>query len=87
MHREFGEKKRLLSTSLRLGEQICKLTLRGNIMRDNGTLKVLIMEEEGINTYVLGERVLGWIQCDLNGPGVVTIESSSTRRNNIEIGK
>ena len=55
MHREFGEKKRLLSTSLRLGEQICKLALRGNIVRDKSTLKVLIMEEEGINTYVLGE--------------------------------
>ena len=87
MHRKFGEKKCLMSTSLRLGEQICKLALRGNIVRDKSTLNVLITEEEGINTYVLGERVLGWIQCDLNGPGVVTIESSRTRRSNTENNK
>ena len=73
--------------SLRFGEQICKLALRGNIVRDKSTLKVLITKEEGINTYVLGERVLGWIQYDLNGPGVVTIESSRTRRRHIEVGK
>ena len=58
MHREFGDKKLLLSTGLRLGEQICKLALRGNIVRNKSTLKVLVMEEEGINTDVLGERVL-----------------------------
>ena len=87
MHREFREKKLLLSTGLRLGEQVCKLALGGNIVRDKSTLKVLITKEEGINTYVLGERVLGWIQCDLNGPGVVTIESSRTRRSNTKIGK
>ena len=67
MHREFGEKKLLLSTGLRLGEQICKLALRRNKVRDKSTLKVLVTEEEGINTYVLGERVLGWIQGNLNG--------------------
>ena len=72
---------------MRFGEQICKLALRGNIVRDKSTLKVLITEEEGINTYVLGERVLGWIQCDLNGPGVFTIDSSKTRRSVTEIGK
>ena len=87
MHREFGEKKLLLSTGLRLGEQIYKLTLRGNIVRDKSTLKVLVTEEEGINTDVLGERVFDWVQCDLNGPGVVIIESSRTRRSNTEVGK
>ena len=87
MHREFGEKKLLLSTGLRLGEQICKLALRGNIVRDKSTLNVLVTEEEGINPDVLGEQVLGWIQCDLNGPDVVTIESSRTRRSNTEVGK
>ena len=55
MHREFGEKKLLLSTGLRLGEQVCKLALGGNIVRDKSTLKVLVTEEEGIDTDMLGE--------------------------------
>ena len=55
MHQEFGEKKFLLSMGLRLGEQICKLALRGNIVSDKSTLKVLVMEEEGIDTDILGE--------------------------------
>ena len=58
MHREFGEKKLLLSMGLRLGEQICKLALRGNIVRDKSTLKVLVTKEEGINTDVLGEQAV-----------------------------
>ena len=42
-------------------------------MRYKSTLKVLVMKEEGINSDVLGERVLGWVQCDLDSPSVVTI--------------
>ena len=55
MHREFGEKKLLLPSGLRLGEQVGKLTLRGNIVTGNSTLKVLVTEEESINTDMLGE--------------------------------
>ena len=55
MHQEFGEKKLLLRPSLRLGEQVGKLVLRGNIVRDKSTLEVLVMEEESINTDMLGE--------------------------------
>ena len=87
MYRESGEKKILLSTGLRLGEQICKLALRGNIARDKSTLKVLVTEEEDINTDVLEERVFDWVQCDLNDPDVVIIESSRTRRSNAEVDK
>ena len=46
MHREFGEKKLLLSTGMGLGEQVGKLTLRGNIVRDKSTLKMLVTKEE-----------------------------------------
>ena len=55
MHREFGEKKLLLSTGLGLGEQVGNLTLGGNIVRDKSTLKMLVTKKESINTNMLGE--------------------------------
>ena len=58
MHREFREKKLLLSMGLRLGEQVCKLALRGNIVRDKSTLKVLVTEEKGIDTDMLESECL-----------------------------
>ena len=56
MHREFGEKKLLLSMGLMLSKQVCKLALGRNIVRDKSTLKVLVKEEEGIDIDMLGER-------------------------------
>ena len=55
MHREFGEKKLLLSTGLGLGEQVGKLACGGNIVRDKSTLNMLVTKAEGIDTDVLGE--------------------------------
>ena len=45
MHREFREKKLLLSTGMRLGEQVYMLALGGNIVRDKNTLKVLVTKK------------------------------------------
>ena len=46
--------------------------LSGDKLRDQGTLAILVAEDEDVHTDMLGERKLHWIQRELNGTGVVT---------------
>ena len=62
-----------------LGEQVCKLMLSGDKLRNQGTLAILVAEEKGVHTDMLGERKLHRIQRELNGTSVVTKKSSRTR--------
>ena len=77
----------MLNPRLGLGEQVRKLMLCGNILGNQGALTVLVVEEEDIHPYMLGERKLHWIQRELNDTGVVTKESSRARRDNTEVCK
>ena len=70
----------MLRPGLGLDEQVCKLALRGNELGSKDALTMLIAQEEGINTDVLGERMPHRIQSDLNGTGVVAVKESRSRR-------
>ena len=77
----------MLNLRLGLGEQVGKMMLSGDKLRDQGTPAILVAEEEDVHTDMLGEQKLHRIQGELNGTGVVTKKSSRTRGDDTEISK
>ena len=61
----------MLNPCLGLSEQVGKLMLSGDKLRDQDTLAILVAEEEDVHTDMLGERKLHRVQGKLNGTGVV----------------
>ena len=77
----------MLSSSLGLGEEICKLKFRSCVLKINSRLLAMGAYKAGINTNVLSELMLDRIVGNLNSTSVVTAENSWISTSNPKISK
>src|SRR6266508_4651969 len=70
---EFGEKKTMLSSSMCLGKQICKLELRWYIPNRNHLILHCRSNVEAVNANVFGELMLHRILSNTNSIGTVRV--------------
>ena len=71
---KFGEQKQMLSTRLGFGEEISNLDLRREIVEENNLILNRAASKMSINTNMLGQLMLDWINSNLKGTSTVTVK-------------
>ena len=67
----------------RFGKQISLLIIGINELKSESTIFDKLPNEVMSNLYVFGSRMLNWILRDINGTGIVTIDSKMLLTNTI----
>ena len=67
----------------RFGEQVSLLVINVNEFKSERTIFDKLPNEVMLNLYVFGSRMLNWILRDINGTGIVTIDSEMFLTNTI----
>ena len=62
-------------TIKRFGKQVSLLIIGVNKLKSESTIFDKLSNEVMLNLYVFGSRMLNWILRDVNGTGIVTIDS------------
>ena len=70
-------------TIKRFGKQITLLIIGVNELKSESTIFDKLPNEMMSNLYVFGSRMLNWILRDINGIGIVTIDSKMLLTNTI----
>ena len=70
-------------TVKRFGKQIILLIIGVNELKSESTIFDKLPNEMISNLYVFGSRMLNWILRDINGTGIVTIDSKMLLTNTI----
>ena len=70
-------------TVKRFGKQIILLIIGVNELKSESTIFDKLPNEMMSNLYVFGSRMLNWILRDINGTGIVTIDSKMLLTNTI----
>ena len=70
-------------TVKRFGKQIILLIIGVNELKSESTIFDKLPNEMMSNLYVFGSRMLNWILRDINGTGIVTIDSKMHLTNTI----
>ena len=67
----------------RFGKQISLLIIDVNELKSESTIFDKLLNEVMSNLYVFGSKMLSWILRDINGTGIVTIDSKMLLTNTI----
>ena len=70
-------------TIKRFGKQISLLIISVNKLKSESTIFDKLPNEVMSNLYVFGSRMLNWILKDVNGTGIVTVDSEMLLTNTI----
>ena len=70
-------------TIKRLGKQVSLLIIGVNELKSESTIFDKLPNEVMSNLYMFGSRILNWILRDVNGIGIVTIDSEMFLTNTI----
>ena len=74
-------------TIKRFGKQVSLLIIGVNEFESESTIFDKLLNEVMSNLYVFGSRMLNWILRDVNGTGIVTIDSEMFLTNTIIMEK
>jgi len=77
----------MLSSSMCLGKQICKLELRGHIPKRNHLILHCRPNVEAVNTNVFGELMLHRILSNTNGTGTVRVHRRRGGESNTKVSQ
>ena len=72
-------------TVKRFGKQVSLLIIGVNKLKSESTIFDKLPNEVISNLYVFGSRMLNWILRDVNGTGIVTVDSKMLLTNTIII--
>ena len=70
-------------TVKRFGKQVSLLIIGVNKLKSESTIFDKLPNEVMSNLYVFGSRMLNWILRDINGTGIITIDSEMFLTNTI----